>query len=149
MKLVRLGSLHTAGTAYHTLLQLIHERTWACKHLDTLENYCVFYDDLDHIELVLLPDVQHAQVLDNASSLALAAIKSRARAMTTSGNGYLQGIRRNSEIYRSARDFGETLFGIIDDVLRGATPFAHFVANIPILIVQLQALKNLDMEFSG
>lgn len=150
VKLERLGSLHTAGTSYHALLGLkIHPRPWACKHLDTLENYCAFYNDLDHIELVLLPAAQNAQVLNNASSLALAAIKSKARAMSKSGKCYLKGIRGNSEIYTSAREFGDALFGIVDDVLRGATPFNDFLASIPNLIVRIQALKNIDMEFSG
>jgi hypothetical protein len=148
VKLERLGSLHTAGTSYHALVGLIHPRP-VCKHLDTLENYCAFYTDLDHIELVLLPAAQNAQVLNNASSLALAAIKSKAHAMNESGKCYLKGIRRNSEIYTSAREFGDTLFGIVDDVLRGATPFNVFLGSIPNLIVRIQALKNIDMEFSG
>lgn len=149
VKLERLGSLHTAGTSYHALLGLIHPRPWVCKHLDTLENYCAFYNDLDHIELVLLPAAQNAQILNNASSLALAAIKSKARAMSKSGKCYLKGIRRKSEIYTSAREFGDTLFGIVDFVLRGATAFNDFLASISNLIVRIQALKNIDMEFSG
>ncbi|KAG2579731.1 hypothetical protein PVAP13_6NG292303 [Panicum virgatum] len=48
------------------------------------------------------------------------------RAMQKLGKFYLKGIRTNSLIHTLAKDFGGTLFGITEDVLKGAQDFNGF-----------------------
>ena len=67
--------------------------------------------------------------------------------MQKSGKFYLKGIRTNSLIHTLAKDFGDTLFGITEDVLKGAQDFNGFQASIPGLTVLIHALGNAQMEF--
>jgi len=69
------------------------------------------------------------------------------RAMQKSGKFYLKGIRTNSLIHTLAKDFGDTLFGITEDVLKGAQDFNGFQASIPGLTVLIHVLGNAQMEF--
>jgi len=112
-----------------------------------LENYCAFWTDLSLIEFQLLPTVQNAPFLNDIATLALATMKSKARAMQKPEKFYLKGIKTNSLIYRLAKDFGDTLFGITEDVLKGAQDFNGFQASIPSLTDLIHALGNAQMEF--